>query len=206
MTSPSRSPVRLVLAAHSVDLTWVLHLAASWVVVVVGTQIGIPAVDPRLEATTRPMEVLGVAALTWSASVHALPLIERSVWLTTTAPRRLTATRSGLLAGAAGLGCGLSWCVAGLLHGDGVPPSNVVGVWLLLFAVAALGRLVIGPVATFVGPAAIVGVLATGAVVPWEWNLVFNTDLASHLWFGALGILLFGVLLLAFRPPRFRDG
>lgn len=206
MTSPSPRPGRLVLAAHSVDLPWLLHLAASWVVVVVGTQVGIPAVDPRLEVTTRPMEVLGVAVLTWSASVHALPLVERPTWLTATAPRGLATARTGLLVGAAGLGCFLSWCVAGLLRYDGVPSTNVIGVWLLLFAVATLGRLVLGPVAAFVGPAAIVGLLSTGAIVPWGWNLVFNTSLAPQLWFGALGILLLGVILLALRPPRLHDG
>ena len=76
----------------------------------------------------------------------------------------------------------------------------------MLFAVAALGRLLLGPVAGFVGPAAVVGVLATGAFVPWEWNLFFNTDLAPQLWFAAVGVLLLGVIVLALRPPRLSDG
>lgn len=196
---------RLVAGAHGIDLPWLVHGVVAWLVVIVGTQIGIPAVDPRLEVTTRPMEVLGVVVMTWSASVHALPLIERPVWLTATTPRRLTGQRMVVSGAVAALGCFLSWCVAGLLLGDGVPRANVIGVWLLLYSLAAIARTLLGPVAAFLGPAAIVGILSTGAFVPWDWNPVFNTELTPQLWILAPGLLLLGMAIHGLRPPRLRE-
>lgn len=205
MTLSSRDPVRLVLGAHAVDLPWFAHFAAAWFVAALGTQIGIPAVDPRLEVTTRPMEVLGVVVLSWSASVHALPLVERPVWLTATTPRALIGQRVWLVVGAAALGCVLSWCVSGLLQGGGVPPTNVIGVWILLYALAAVARILLGPVAAFFCPALIVGVLSSGAFVPFDWNLVFNTALTHQLWVLALGLLLVGMVVQGIRSPHLRN-
>lgn len=151
------------------------------------------------------MEVLGVVVLSWSASVHALPLVERPVWLTATTPRALIGQRVWLVVGAAALGCVLSWCVSGLLQGGGVPPTNVIGVWLLLYALAAVARILLGPVAAFFCPALIVGVLSSGAFVPFDWNLVFNTALTHQLWVLALGLLLVGMVVQGIRSPHLRN-
>lgn len=193
MSRPAAGWVRLAWLAgiHGMTPRSVLVIVASWVVAAVLAVIGIPRVDPSLAFTPRPMETLGTVGLCVPASLHASLLRDQAPWLAAASPRsrarlRLAWLSVVVVAGSAGAA---GWLVT--LPRD-VPAAHAFAFWILLLSLAVVSAVMVGHNLAVVLPAVLVAVSSRSALVPFEYNLIFNVSRT-----GALAVLATAALVAA---------
>lgn len=175
MSRTAAGPVRLgwLAAVHGVTQRAVLGIVAGWVVAAALAVIGIPRVDPNLALTPRPMETLGTVGLCLPASLHASLLRDHAPWLAAASPRSRARLRLRWLSALVVAGClgAAGWLLT--LPRD-VPAAHAFAFWILLLSLAVLSAVLVGHHLAVVLPAVFVAVSSRSALVPFEYNLVFN--------------------------------
>lgn len=184
--------------AHGVTPGQLGLVGAGWMVAVAAARLGIPRVDPALEATARPLETLGFVAVLLPASLLAGMLADEAPWLTLTAGRdaRGLRLRWGMVLAASALVMGLAW--AATLPAS-VPRVHSLAAWLLVVGLATWSSVLVRADLAIVVPALVVVPLSVGRLVPFDVNILYNVDLAGPaVWaaVAAFGSGLTGYVLL----------
>jgi hypothetical protein len=182
-----RTAVRTLRRAarlHAIDSYWWLMFSGAWLAVVGAGWIGIPRVDPSLTGGPRPFETLTTISLTLPVAVHLSGLIVYSPWVESLRSVHVRGLQAyhflfQLLSGAATMAI-LAWA----LLPPGLKVAHVIGIWVLLFSLAALvatprtsGSVRLGQAVLFliIVPASISG------LIPWRMNLLYNGGTTNAL-------------------------
>lgn len=177
------TPLR-VAAAHAVDLSSVLALSCTWVVVLAVNGLSLPAIDPSPEAISRPLESVTTIALALPIAVAIHLSSNRLAWLAHTSPRSVVL---GDIAWFAAIYL-VQWVGLAVVAvaAPGVPGVHLFAVHTLLLALALLAARTAGPLAGVCTPLVLIAVLSVPDLVPWPANLIYNLDQATILRFATL--------------------
>jgi hypothetical protein len=182
VSRPAAGSVRLgwLAGIHGMTPRLVLVIAVNWLAAAGLAVIGIPRVDPSLALTPRPMETLGTVGLCLPASLHASLLRDQAPWLAAASPRSRAGLRLAWLAVVVAAGCAgaAGWLVT--LPRD-VPAGHAFAFWILLLSLSVLSAVMFGHNLAVVLPAVLVAVSSRSALVPFEYNLVFNVGRTGAL-------------------------
>lgn len=186
---------------HGMTRRAVLLIAASWVAAAGLAVIGIPRVDPSLALTPRPMETLGTFGLCLPAALHAALLRDQAPWLAAASPRsrfglRLAWLSVVILLGCAGAG---AWLVT--LPRD-VPAAHAFAAWIVLLSLSILSAAVVGHNLAVVLPAVVVALSSRSALVPFDYNVIYNVNRTQDLAVLAAGALVVAAAAFLYRGVR----
>lgn len=191
----SARPLRWLSITYGVHLRVLLTLLAGWLLAVILVHVGIPAVNPRLDAVSRPFETLGTFAICLPASLHAALLHDSLSWLTVVSTRTAARLRLAWVACVIGSGYLGAAIWVHLLPAD-VPQTHALGVWSLALGGAVLSVVLIRHDLSAALPMAIIAIFSVGGLVPFSCNIVYNLELTRELSICAGWML--GLALIAF--------
>lgn len=170
-------------------------------VVVAVSGLTLPAIDPDLELSSRPLESVTMVALVLPISVAVHMCRNRLDWLALTSPRPTVLDEFMwfvvvYLAQWAGLTV-LIWSA------PEVPSMHLLAIHSLLTALALLAYRTAGPLASSTVPLTLVAVFSVPDLIPWQMNLLYNLDQSALLrisTFVAVPILTVVTVRLPQRP------
>lgn len=158
-------------------LVWGLVPMMSWV--------SLPQIAPGQLGTPRPFEMMGTAMVAIAVAHLAWPLGDGVPWLSEVSARGVIALRARRMAGLTGVCLVVAGLSALPLIRAGVEPLHLVGVALLVWSGAVLGSTWLGRRAAVVLPLTVMVLASRAHLLPWGWNVVFNTETTGPLWVAA---------------------
>lgn len=183
-------PLAWLGAAHGLHIRVVAGLAIAWLVTGALARVGIPAVDPRLGVSARPLETFGTLAVCLPAALHAALLKNSLPWLTATSPRSPVQLRA-LWAAAMILVASVSGSVWVATLPAGVPRAHAFSLWLLIFGSAIVSVVLLRSDLAAVAPLVLIAAFTVRGLVPFSANAPYNVTLTAWL-AGAAGLTLLG--------------
>lgn len=193
---------RRVAAAHAVDKTSMSALAATWLVVLAVNGLTLPAIDPRPEAISRPLESVTTIALALPIAVAVHISSNRLGWLAQTSPRSSRIGESAWLA-AIYLSQWGGLAVLALAAPD-VPSAHLFALHTLLIALALFATRTAGPLIGVSAPLLLLSVSSIPDLIPWQANLIYNLDQTTTLRIATLLAVPLATVMTVFvkkRPP-----